>query len=74
MIKNENFCDLDMKLNNKFTCLKKQIFTNLRLVTVTTVVAIFLFWPLFKFATGTIEGRLRFNEVTIFNLFVYTSV
>jgi len=27
MIKNENFCDLDMKLNNKFTCLKKQIFT-----------------------------------------------
>src|SRR3990167_5102849 len=45
---------------------KKQIFTNLRLVTVTTVVAIFLFWPLFKFATGTIEGRLRFNEVTIF--------
>jgi len=27
MIKNENFCDLDMKLNNKFMCLKKQIFT-----------------------------------------------
>ena len=33
---------------------KKQIFTNLRLVTVTTVVAIFLFWPLFKFSTRTI--------------------
>jgi len=28
MIKNENFCNLDMKLNNKFRCLTKQIFTN----------------------------------------------
>jgi len=45
---------------------RKQILTNIKLVIVTTVVAIFLFWPLIKFATGTIEGRLRFNEVTIF--------
>lgn len=45
---------------------RKQILTHLKVVTVTTVIAGFLFWPLFIFVTGTIEGRLRFNEVTIF--------
>lgn len=45
---------------------RKQILANLKFVIVTLTVAILLFWPLFKFSTQTIEGRLRFNEVTIF--------
>ena len=45
---------------------RKQILENIKLVLVTAVITSFLFWPLFKFANLTIEGRLRFNEVTIF--------
>jgi len=45
---------------------RKQIIQNIRIVAVTAVIAGFLFWPLFVFATQTIEGRLRFDEVTIF--------
>lgn len=45
---------------------RKQIINNLLFVSIVSVIATFLFWPLFKFATFTIEGKLRFNEVTIF--------
>ena len=45
---------------------RKQIITNLKTVAVTAVLAAILFWPLFVFVTRTIEGQLRFNEVTIF--------
>ncbi len=44
----------------------KQIIKYLRLVIATFAIGAILFWPLFTFATQTIEGRLRFNEVTIF--------
>lgn len=45
---------------------RKEIINNLKIVIVTAIVATILFWPLFVFATQTIEGQLRFNEVTIF--------
>lgn len=45
---------------------KKQIFENIKIVFFSFVIAAILFWPLFKFATQTIEGKLRFDEVTIF--------
>lgn len=45
---------------------RNQIRQYLTHVIVATIVAAVLFWPLFVFATRTIEGRLRFNEVTIF--------
>lgn len=45
---------------------RKEIIANFRLVLFASVVSLFIFWPLFKFATGTIEGRLRFDEVSIF--------
>ena len=45
---------------------KKQIIAHLTIVTITALVSAILFWPLFVFSTQTIEGRLRFNEVTIF--------
>lgn len=45
---------------------RKQVLANIKLVLVTVVISSTLLWPLFKFATLTIEGRLRFNEVTIF--------
>jgi len=46
---------------------RKQLFANLKFVIPTLLVSAFLFWPLFIFSTKTIEGKLRFNEVTIFN-------
>ncbi|KKQ18404.1 MAG: hypothetical protein US31_C0005G0054 [Berkelbacteria bacterium GW2011_GWA1_36_9] len=46
--------------------LRRQIFSNLKIVLATTVICAILFWPLFRFVTATIEGKLRFNEVTIF--------
>lgn len=44
----------------------KQLVKNLKLVVLTSLLSLILFWPLIKFVTGTIEGKLRFNEVTIF--------
>ena len=45
---------------------RKRLLENLKIIIPTFIVAATIFWPLFRFATGTIEGRLRFNEVTIF--------
>lgn len=45
---------------------RKAVATNIKYVAAAAVVAAILFWPLFKFTTDTIEGKLRFNEVTIF--------
>ena len=45
---------------------KNQIQKNLKIVIVTLFIAAIFFWPLFVFVTQTIEGKLRFNEVTIF--------
>ncbi len=50
-----------------FIQFKNAVVKNLKVVIPALIVAVLLFWPLFKFATGTIEGRLRFNEVSIFN-------
>ena len=49
-----------------FIQFKKRILENLKIVAISLILGAFIFWPLFKFATGTIEGRLRFDEVTIF--------
>lgn len=46
--------------------LVRQIRANVKLVATTIIVASVLFWPLLIFTTQTIEGRLRFDEVTIF--------
>lgn len=45
---------------------KKELSKNLKIVTITALLSAILFWPLFTFVTQTIEGRLRFDEVTIF--------
>ncbi|MBI2599050.1 hypothetical protein HYW40_02435 [Candidatus Curtissbacteria bacterium] len=45
---------------------KKQIAANFKFVILAFIVFGFLLWPLYKFATQTLEGRLRFEEVTIF--------
>ena len=45
---------------------RKDIIRNLLFTTSIIIFASILFWPLFKFTTQTIEGKLRFNEVTIF--------
>ena len=45
---------------------RKQILAQIKIVVATALIAAILFWPLFVFATQTIEGRLRFDEVTIF--------
>lgn len=50
-----------------FIQFKNTVAKNLKVVVPALIIFAFLFWPLFKFATGTIEGRLRFNEVSIFN-------
>ncbi|MEX2028031.1 MAG: phospholipid carrier-dependent glycosyltransferase [Candidatus Curtissbacteria bacterium] len=42
------------------------VLKNLKIVIPALILTAFLFLPLFKFATGTLEGRLRFDEVTIF--------
>lgn len=46
---------------------RKQILSQWKIVLVSVIISAVLFWPLFIFATQTIEGRLRFNEVSIFN-------
>ena len=50
-----------------FVSFRKQLIKNLKFSIFSIIIFLALFYPLFKFATGTIEGRLRFNEVTIFN-------
>jgi len=45
---------------------KKQIISNLKIITICSIAFLILFWPLFKFAAFTIEGKSRFDEVTIF--------
>ncbi|MDO8487456.1 MAG: glycosyltransferase family 39 protein [Candidatus Curtissbacteria bacterium] len=50
-----------------FIQFKNAVVKNLKVVIPGIIIFAFLFWPLYKFATGTIEGRLRFNEVSIFN-------
>lgn len=45
---------------------KKEVIKNLKLVVLAAAISLVFFWPLFRFVTGTIEGKLRFNEVTIF--------
>ena len=49
-----------------FIQFREAVVKNLKFVALAGAIALFLFWPLFKFATFTQEGRLRFNEVTIF--------
>ncbi|MBI3282573.1 phospholipid carrier-dependent glycosyltransferase [Candidatus Curtissbacteria bacterium] len=49
-----------------FIQFRKQVAANIKHVAVAGAIAAFLLWPLFVFTTRTIEGRLRFNEVTIF--------
>ncbi len=44
----------------------KEMLTNKKTVLIAAVTGIILLLPLYKFATTTIEGKLRFNEVTIF--------
>jgi 4-amino-4-deoxy-L-arabinose transferase-like glycosyltransferase len=44
---------------------KKAILENLKWATGTTIISLVILWPLFNFGK-TIEGRLRFDEVTIF--------
>lgn len=45
---------------------RSDIKKNLVTVLVTAVASAIIFYPLFNFSTKTIEGRLRFEEVTIF--------
>ena len=45
---------------------RKQVFAQIKIVLITALIAGILFWPLFIFTTQTLEGRLRFDEVTIF--------
>ena len=45
---------------------RKQVFAQIKIVLITALITSILFWPLFIFTTQTIEGRLRFDEVTIF--------
>lgn len=44
----------------------KEMLANKKTVMLAAILGIILIWPLFKFATMTIEGKLRFDEVTIF--------
>ena len=44
----------------------KDVIKSWKYVTVSLVICGIIFYPLFVFSTSTIEGRLRFDEVTIF--------
>lgn len=48
------------------TQFRVQILKNYKVVIAAGLLTAILFWPLFIFVTKTIEGKLRFNEVTIF--------
>ena len=45
---------------------RRQVIKNFKIVVATVILSLILFWPLFVFVTRTIEGRLRFDEVTLF--------
>lgn len=45
---------------------KKQVIENIKIVIVSAVISLILFYPILNFSTQTLEGRLRFNEVSIF--------
>lgn len=45
---------------------KDAVKKNIKYVAAAAIICAILFFPLFKFTTDTIEGKLRFNEVTIF--------
>lgn len=45
---------------------RRRILINIKTAAFAATVSLILFLPLFRFATQTIEGKLRFNEVTIF--------
>lgn len=44
----------------------RQLLNKFKYVVAAGLIAVIIFWPLFNFSTRTIEGKLRFNEVTIF--------
>lgn len=44
----------------------RSLFSNIKLIIVVAVIFLILFWPMFNFAARTAQGKLRFNEVTIF--------
>ena len=46
---------------------RKEVIANWKRVAVAAAISAIIFLPLFKFAAFTQEGKLRFNEVTIFN-------
>ena len=45
---------------------RNEIIKNSKIVIVSAIISFILFWPLLIFATQTLEGRLRFEEVTMF--------
>jgi len=45
---------------------RQKIVANPKIVILNSVLALIAFWPLFVFSTQTIEGKLRFDEVSIF--------
>ena len=45
---------------------KKQLITNFKIALLTAIIFLVLLKPLYIFATQTLEGRLRFEEVNIF--------
>lgn len=45
---------------------RTQIKKNVKIVALTAIVCAVIFYPMYKFATGTLEGKLRFDEVNIF--------
>ncbi|MBI3342218.1 glycosyltransferase family 39 protein [Candidatus Curtissbacteria bacterium] len=50
-----------------FVQFRKNVLNSLKIVITSLVIFGLIFYPLFIFATQTLEGRLRFQEVTIFN-------
>lgn len=49
-----------------FIQFRKKVLSSYKIVAVSLVIFAVIFYPMFIFATQTIEGRLRFDEVTIF--------
>lgn len=46
---------------------RKEVLKHLKPFLAAAAICAVIFWPLFKFATETQEGQVRFNEVSIFN-------
>lgn len=49
-----------------FIQFRKDLVKNFKIALFAAIIFGITFWPLYSFATQTIEGRLRFDEVTIF--------